>query len=63
MIPAELLSNDKTRSTCTSHHCPSCGVDEHVTVERVIEGAAVITRCHCRACGHSWLPDDHNAAA
>jgi transcription elongation factor Elf1 len=56
MIPAELLSKDKTRSVCTSHHCPSCGVDEHVTVERVVEGAVTITRCHCRACGHSWHP-------
>ena len=63
MAPVELLSQDKTRSACTSHDCPSCGVDEHVTVERVIEGDVVITRCHCRACGHSWHPDGDTAAA
>jgi hypothetical protein len=27
-----------------------------VTAERVIEGHVAITRCHCRACGHSWHP-------
>jgi hypothetical protein len=24
--------------------------------ERVIEGDVTVTRCHCRACGHSWHP-------
>jgi DNA-directed RNA polymerase subunit M/transcription elongation factor TFIIS len=63
MVSVELLSNDKTKSICTSHHCPECGVEAHVTVERVLEGEHVRTRCHCRACGHSWDPQDHPMGA
>jgi ribosomal protein L37AE/L43A len=46
----------QAKSLCVAHQCPSCGTHEQVTVERVIEGLTSVTRCHCRACGHSWHP-------
>ena len=55
MSHVELLS-EQSKSLCVSHHCPACGTDQQVTAERVIEGDTVVTRCHCRACGHSWVP-------
>jgi DNA-directed RNA polymerase subunit M/transcription elongation factor TFIIS len=42
------------QSTCVDHRCPECGTREHVTAERVIQGELVLTRCLCRACGHTW---------
>jgi len=50
------LSSVESKSLCTSHKCPKCGAEERVTAERVIVGAHSVTRCHCRNCGHSWLP-------
>jgi uncharacterized Zn finger protein len=49
-----LLSESK--SLCVAHQCPNCGTQEQVTAERVVEGNVTVTRCHCRACGHSWHP-------
>ena len=46
----------ESESLCDSILCPECGVVAFVTAERVIEGNQSITRCHCRACGHSWHP-------
>ena len=53
MSRRDLLS---TNPTCAAHQCPSCGVVEHVTTERVIVGPTAVILCHCRACGHSWHP-------
>jgi len=53
--PYQRLS-EQAKSLCSAHQCPSCGRREQVTAERVIEGRTAITRCHCRACGHSWHP-------
>ena len=46
----------ESRSLCTDHHCPNCGVPDHVTTERVFVGTLSLTLCHCRMCGHSWHP-------
>jgi uncharacterized Zn finger protein len=45
---------DESRSLCTDHLCPNCGITDHVTAERVLIGAVSVTLCHCRMCGHSW---------
>jgi hypothetical protein len=46
----------ESKSLCVAHQCPECGAREQVTAERFFEGDIAITRCHCRACGHSWHP-------
>ena len=50
-----LLSESK--SLCTDHVCPNCGLSDHVTAERVLIGNVALTVCHCRLCGHSWHPE------
>jgi hypothetical protein len=54
MSSPEFRTLEQERSHCVAHHCPACGIAEHVTAERIIEGTRSVTRCHCRACGHSW---------
>jgi transcription elongation factor Elf1 len=46
----------ESKSLCTAHQCPNCGLADHVTVERVVSGDVALTLCHCRICGHSWHP-------
>jgi hypothetical protein len=46
----------ESRSLCTDHHCPNCGLPDHVTAERVLVGNVSVTHCHCRMCEHSWHP-------
>lgn len=46
----------ESKSLCDSMLCPACGVPARITAERVIEAGRSVTRCHCRACGHSWHP-------
>lgn len=46
----------EAKSHCTDHHCPKCGLPDHVTAELVLVGDAAVTVCHCRVCGHSWHP-------
>ena len=55
-MPEFQTLSTESKSLCVSHSCPDCGTHEQVTAERVIEGNVAITRCHCRACGHSWHP-------
>lgn len=55
---SDLLSDS---TLCVDHECPECGAREHVTVERVVIGESVVTRCHCRVCGHSWHPEESAA--
>jgi Zn ribbon nucleic-acid-binding protein len=45
-----------SKSLCTSQKCPNCGALDRVTAERVFVGEQSVTRCHCRTCGHSWMP-------
>ena len=59
LIDVTDLLSDST--ICLDHECPNCGVREHVTVERVVVGAHVVTHCHCRACGYSWHPEESPA--
>jgi transcription elongation factor Elf1 len=47
---------DESRSLCTDHQCPNCGLVNHVTAERVLVGDISVTLCHCRMCEHSWHP-------
>jgi len=46
----------ESKSRCTAHLCPNCGLPDHVTAERVLVGDLSLTLCHCRMCGHSWHP-------
>jgi hypothetical protein len=46
----------ESKTLCESHHCPNCGTVDRVTAERVFAGEHSVTRCHCRSCGHSWVP-------
>jgi len=52
---SDILSDS---TVCVDHACPRCGEREHLTVERVIIGKQIVTRCHCRVCGHSWHPEE-----
>ena len=52
--PNTLLRQSK--SLCTDHDCPKCGMRHHVTAECVLIGEMTLTVCHCRVCGHSWHP-------
>ena len=55
---AESISQtlSESKSLCVAHKCPQCHATGHVTVEHILTGAMTVTRCHCRACGHSWHP-------
>jgi len=57
-MPSEEVhpSTNVTKSACVAHICPNCGTDHQVSVEQILQGGNIVTRCHCRACGHSWHP-------
>jgi hypothetical protein len=55
MTNADTLLRE-SKSLCTDHDCPNCGIHDHVTAERVLIGEVSLTVCHCRMCGHSWHP-------